>query len=354
MKKTREDQEIRDLDELFERYRQAPESFVFVPLADACRKMGRIDEALEICEGGIQRHPEYPSGHVVKGKCLFDKGDRDGARDVFERVLMLDENNLVALKYLGTIEADSGDLTAAERRFRHILSLDPENKEIKGILATVGEQEASLVEPEPQTVDVMEGVDEILRGNADDADALLDDDAAPDVLVAETPEARDVSSTASGEEIETSDELASVTLAEIFASQGYKSKAEKIYREVLRRQPAADEVRKRLRELTPEEPDVPAGEMEGGPGPTDEGMEARPEIAEDSSEEALAGEVCAVGAVEAGENPPARSDVPEAVGDADSETPEVGTNEASAATRAEISEKDSLSHFRHWLTRMQK
>jgi hypothetical protein len=46
-----------DLDDLFEKYRRSPESYVFVPLADAVRKMGRQSEALEICENGLAQHP---------------------------------------------------------------------------------------------------------------------------------------------------------------------------------------------------------------------------------------------------------------------------------------------------------
>ena len=52
----------REFDELFRRYDSAPDSYVFVPLADACRKLGRFEEALEICEDGIERHPNYVSG----------------------------------------------------------------------------------------------------------------------------------------------------------------------------------------------------------------------------------------------------------------------------------------------------
>jgi AcrR family transcriptional regulator len=43
----------RELDDLFERYRAAPGSHIFAPLADACRKAGMLDEALEICARGV-------------------------------------------------------------------------------------------------------------------------------------------------------------------------------------------------------------------------------------------------------------------------------------------------------------
>ena len=44
-----------ELDDLFERYRATPKGHVFAPLADACRKAGMLEEALEICKthGGL-------------------------------------------------------------------------------------------------------------------------------------------------------------------------------------------------------------------------------------------------------------------------------------------------------------
>ena len=66
-----------ELDALFERYRAAPESHVFAPLADACRKAGMVEEALDIYEKGVRSNPDYTSGHVVRGKCHFDLGNRN-------------------------------------------------------------------------------------------------------------------------------------------------------------------------------------------------------------------------------------------------------------------------------------
>ncbi|MCH7549548.1 MAG: tetratricopeptide repeat protein [Candidatus Krumholzibacteriota bacterium] len=59
-----------------------------------------------------------------------------------------------------------------------------------------------------------------------------------------------------------SDELATTTLADIYASQGYTDKAIRIYREVLARQPDNAEVRDKIRSLegepAPEQADEPA------------------------------------------------------------------------------------------------
>lgn len=346
MRKIREEQETQNLDELFERYRQFPESYAFVPLADACRKMGRIDEALEICEYGVKRHPGYPSGHVVKGKCLFDRGNRAGAREAFERVLLLDEHNLVALKYLGMIEADDGNLGVAEKHLQQILSLDPENKEIKAILSLVEEQEQIDVSEEP--IATMEAVDEILGDVLPprEAEEIGRDEADPALSITEEIPSP-AGSTPRGDDVEISDELASVTLADIFASQGYTSKAAKIYREVLRKQPTNDVVRARLHELTGESPDVEERSDTDKlvEKPRTEELQRLPEIGEDTPPP---GE--APGAENT--NPP----ITEADNAPQSELEPALSPVAAAAIkrRPEIAEKDSLNHFRHWLTKLHK
>ncbi len=349
MKKIREEQDVQNLDELFERYRLAPESHVFAPLADACRKMGRIDEALEICDAGIKRHPVYPSGYVVKGKCSYDRGDQRSARECFERVLLLDENNLVALKFLGMIEADEGNLVAARRHLQRILSLDPDNREIKTILRLVEEQE-QVAEPAAATADTMDAVDEILevKRAEPEGDDVLEDEPTPVLSIeSELSEKSDeipppAPAVDPGEELETSDELASLTLADIFAAQGYTSKAEKIYREVLRKQPANDTVRARLQQITgvPAEIDATSDESggyvteeltEGDGGPSRPGEE---NAALEPPQDQQGGESSAGEQAERGEAVEARA--------------------AFDKRRPEIDEKDSLNHFKHWLTRFQK
>ena len=58
--------------------------------------------------------------------------------------------------------------------------------------------------------------------------------------------------TLTSDDIETSDELATITLAEIFASQGYVEKARTIYKELQRKNPENVLVREKLGELPDE------------------------------------------------------------------------------------------------------
>jgi tetratricopeptide (TPR) repeat protein len=219
-----------ELEALFHKYESAPDSYVFAPLADAYRKAGMLDEAVEICRKGLRKHPEYPSGHVVEGKCHFDVGMLDDAEVSFGKVLKLDQNNLVALKFLGMIQAGRGRLDKAGEYFKHILALDPENREIKGMLDDIREVE------QPSAAD---------RSKTADEPAADDDDFEGEPIQL-------------GGTDELSDDLATTTLADIYAAQGFVQKAVRIYREVLRSHPGNADVRRKLKAL---ESDV---ETDGG------------------------------------------------------------------------------------------
>jgi len=227
-----------ELDALFERYRQAPKSHVFAPLADACRKAGLIDEAVDIADLGVNENPGYTSGHVVRGKCYYDRGDRKIAVGCFERVLDLDPNNLVALKFLGLIQAEEGDATGARERFKHILALDPDDREIRNELDILDVPQAEAPSPqEAPAAAVTEAPSATVDDGFEGAPISLGTDDDP-----------------------TTDELATTTLADIYAEQGYTDKALRIYHEVLKRQPGNAGVRARIQAI--EGPDAGAAEEE--------------------------------------------------------------------------------------------
>jgi tetratricopeptide (TPR) repeat protein len=226
-----------ELDALFERYRQAPKSHIFAPLADACRKAGMIDEALDLCRKGVAANPGYASGYVVQGKCLYDSGRGEDAEAAFRRVLELDGHNLVALKFIGIIHAERGDPGAARACFEHILALDPDDKDIRRRLEAVEENSV----PVRSTIAAPVVTDEDLVADMDDDDAI------------ELPEIEEdfegPTITLGGDAAETDDDIATTTLADIYASQGYREKALRIYREVARRQPGNEDVRHKIATL---------------------------------------------------------------------------------------------------------
>lgn len=187
-----------ELKSLIERYEKAPESRLFAPLADAYRKSGDLEKAIELCEKGLERFPDYASARIILGKCFYDKGATERARGEFERVLAIDPANMVALKFMGEICLAEDEKKKAGEFFRKLLAIDPTNEDAARIL---GEIESEF---KVKKIDL--------------GDKLQVKDERPG-------------------------ELATMTLAGIYTAQGYYNKALKIYQDILRKEPENVEVR---------------------------------------------------------------------------------------------------------------
>jgi tetratricopeptide (TPR) repeat protein len=88
------------VDELRRRVQQDPASIAFAQLAEECRRLGELDEAVRLCRAGLTHHPAYLSAHVTLGRALMALGQNEEARTEFEQVLRAAPDNLVALRCL--------------------------------------------------------------------------------------------------------------------------------------------------------------------------------------------------------------------------------------------------------------
>jgi len=274
-----------------EQFRRQPDSLVFARLADALRKAGDPERALEVLDEGIRRHADYLSAHIVRARTYRDLGQVDAARSAFERVIELDARNLVAIQGLAEIARDEDD-TAAEISWTEQLVLaDPQNREPAERL----EQLRQRVEPE-ESVDAEPDRNETAESKAeqetwwtepavpgpisapetdpqDGPDLISELWSGPVIVPAET---RQEPSAFSGEEARESDaggtdeawwfeprseqnamktvadgttdededaDLLTRTMAELYARQGLIDEAEAIYRELLRDRPDDETLR---------------------------------------------------------------------------------------------------------------
>jgi len=193
-----------DLQNLIERYRRGNDSRLFAPLADGYRKSGEVDKAIEILEKGLEKFPRYASAHVILAKCYYDKGATERAKAEFRRVLELDGENMVALKFMGDILLAEDSRPEAAEYYRKVLAIDPTNGEVARALK---EMEASFLVKEIDLADSKTARDERPR------------------------------------------ELATMTLAGIYAAQGYYNKALRIYSDVLDREPGNREAKEMVAKL---------------------------------------------------------------------------------------------------------
>src|SRR6476661_320899 len=142
------------LRELQEKFEENPRRY-FAPLANEYRKGGQPKRAIEICRAQLAQMPGHMSGQIVFGQALYEAGEFDEARQVFERALTLDPENLIALRSLGDMSLQSGNTVEARSWYMRLLDADPKDT---AVISLVAEIDASAEAVTPVAEDIP-GVD---------------------------------------------------------------------------------------------------------------------------------------------------------------------------------------------------
>ena len=124
-----------EIEKLERRYAENPKGRNFAPLADAYRKAGQLDQAVELCKSGLEHHPDYVSAHIVYGRCLIDQRNDAAADQVFRHVLELDPENVIAFKVLAEIAERGSRLGDTVEWLTKLLAADPMNGDAAEALA---------------------------------------------------------------------------------------------------------------------------------------------------------------------------------------------------------------------------
>ncbi|MFH0778103.1 MAG: tetratricopeptide repeat protein [Candidatus Eisenbacteria bacterium] len=130
------------LDALRERVQRAPDSKLFMPLAEELRRRGQYGEAVDLCMQAKLVHPRYVSSRILLCKCLMELGMREEARREMELVLELDRENVFSLRIMAEIHRAQGSLEEATNYYRAALRLCPSDTEAReklGALARLAE-----------------------------------------------------------------------------------------------------------------------------------------------------------------------------------------------------------------------
>ncbi len=119
------ERDFAEIARLSEKYSKDPKSRIFVQLADAYRKNGMTDEALDVLKNGLQHHPDYALGYLILGKCYGDQRKYEQAKDAFVTTLKYDPQNIVAMRMIAQICETLKDEKGQVEAYRGILTLDP-------------------------------------------------------------------------------------------------------------------------------------------------------------------------------------------------------------------------------------
>jgi len=130
-----------EIERLSERLSKDPDSLVFAPLADAYRKSGLIEEAIDILRKGMDRHPSYASAYIILGRCYQDQKMYELARSEFEKALEVAPENFLASRLYADVLVSLGQKEEAIKRYRSLLEFDPGNIEVREALEKFGPTE---------------------------------------------------------------------------------------------------------------------------------------------------------------------------------------------------------------------
>jgi tetratricopeptide (TPR) repeat protein len=148
------------IEELERKFNENPRRY-FAPLANEYRKAGDLTQAISICRTYVPQQPAHMSGHIVFGQALFEAGEFEEARGVFESALQLDPENLIALRHLGDIARERGELTAARTWYRRVLDADPRNAEVSGLLSSIDGLPDAQAQRQSSQVEALSGWQDI-------------------------------------------------------------------------------------------------------------------------------------------------------------------------------------------------
>jgi len=174
------------LRELQEKFDENPRRY-FAPLANEYRKGGQPKRAIEICRSQLSQMPGHMSGQIVYAQSLYECGEFEEAKQVFERALTLDPENLIALRSLGDMSLQSGNTADARQWYSRLLEADPHDAAVIALVSEIDESAEAAPVATPQEIP---GVDEDLG-----------DQAIPFIANAEgSPVGNDVESSPAGDQ----------------------------------------------------------------------------------------------------------------------------------------------------------
>lgn len=192
-----------------------PHSTAFVPLAEAFRQIGLLDDALAAARLGTQTLPNFSPGFATLGRVLCQMGRFDEAMSAYYQALAIDRQSLAALTGLARLHLIRGEREQARRVLGQAIEFHPEDE-------MLGNMMLALDLPRPWATP-----------------AVVAPPVALEVSVAPEP----VSEAAGSAPIPTA------TLAEIYVKQGLLDQAIRVYEEILQAEPANVGVSNRLAEL---------------------------------------------------------------------------------------------------------
>lgn len=135
-------------------FEQDPQSKVFAPLGEAYRKMGLLDEALQVLKKGVRFHPHFASGRVALAKVQIELKAYEEAIENLQRACELSPENILAHRLLAESFVHLKKPKEALKSFKMVLFLNPNDaqalshvKKLESLTADEYEDEVFEMKP---------------------------------------------------------------------------------------------------------------------------------------------------------------------------------------------------------------
>lgn len=122
------------------KYQEDPSSRVFAPLAEAYRKAGLVDEAIEIAREGLRIHPGFAGGRVALARALFDKREFAAVVDELATVVRDVPDNLIAQRLTAESCLILGRVAEALAAYKMLLYFAPQDTETARVVRELESQ----------------------------------------------------------------------------------------------------------------------------------------------------------------------------------------------------------------------
>jgi len=126
--------------EYLKKYQDDPTSRIFAPLAEAYRRAGLLDEAIEIAREGLLVHPSFVGGRVALARALFDKKMYEEVVEELAPVARDVPDNLVAQRLLADSSLMLGRVTEALSYYKMLLFFAPNDTETAQLVQDLEQQ----------------------------------------------------------------------------------------------------------------------------------------------------------------------------------------------------------------------
>jgi len=133
-----------------------PNSQIFAALADAYRKKGAIQKALEICKNGLEIHPDYGSAYIVLAKTFIDQGNYEEADRQLHKAIAAGGRTRSVDILQSEILVKLGQKNKAKIILEKLYKSDPLNETVKSLLVSIDKEDVEplarpiVPQPKPQ------------------------------------------------------------------------------------------------------------------------------------------------------------------------------------------------------------